>query len=81
MSLNSVGTIYPAHTPDRGQTVEVSGCIVINPGTTTVPTLCRGGEDRDRGPTADLGDDVEPKQDEFQDLHSNELKSLKQTNT
>ena len=39
MSLNSVGTIYPAHTPDRGQTVEVSGCIVINPGTTTVPTL------------------------------------------
>ena len=75
MSLNSVGTIYPAHTPDRGQTVEVSGCIVINPGTTT------GGEDRDRGPTADLGDDVEPKQDEFQDLHSNELKSLKQTNT
>ena len=39
MSLNSVGTIYPSHTPDRGQTVEVSGCIVINPGTTTVPTL------------------------------------------
>ena len=42
MSLNSVGTISPAHTPgppDRGQTMEVSGCIVINPGTTTVPTL------------------------------------------
>ena len=42
MSLNSVGTISPAHTPgppDRGQTMEVSGCIVIDPatGTATVP--------------------------------------------
>ena len=42
MSLNNVGTITPAHTPgppDRGQTMEVSGCIVIDPatGTATVP--------------------------------------------
>ena len=43
MSLNNVGTINPAHTPgppDCGQTIEVSGCIVIDPatGTNKVPT-------------------------------------------
>ena len=43
MSLNNVGTISPAHTPgppDCGQTMEVSGFIVIDPatGTNKVPT-------------------------------------------